>query len=252
MSPFLSLTSASRKSLALRAPRASAWALLGILAVGGACSSNGGGSLNTKARAQVIETADEALGLLQQGAAALGQTQLTSGGGKQIEPYLEKMGAAAKLVAERGKALGGGNFNAFVDATLRLAGVKSSPAAGQQPASVDELLAEGKARKVERLDRAEMNDEIRRLVNWIGHIVYFREKRITDQLVPADSQLRKEWDKDADGRIDVPLPPFRKNDDSANAWLAFIGTLEQLNFAEPIAQAPIEIRNAAGRIELGD
>jgi hypothetical protein len=223
-----------------------------VLAVGVACSSNGGGSLDTKARSQITPTADDALALLQQEAAALGQTQLTSGGGKQIEPYLEKMGAAAKLVAERGKALGGGNFNAFVDATLRLAGVKSSPVAAQQPASVDELLAEGKARKVEKVDRSEMNDEIRRLVNWISHIVYFSEKRITDQLVPADSQLRKEWDKDGDGRIDVPLPPFRKNDDPTNAWQAFTSTLSQLNFAEPIAQAPIEIRNAADRIDLGD
>src|SRR3982751_1084777 len=77
---------------------------------------------------------------------------------------------------------------AFVDATLRMAGVKSSPAAAQKPPSVDELLGEGKARSVEKLDRSKMNDEIRRLVNWISHIVYFSEKRITDQLVPADSQ----------------------------------------------------------------
>jgi hypothetical protein len=164
--------------------------LISIFAIGGAYSS-GGDSLNTQARAQITPTADDALSLLQQEAGALGQTQLTSGGGKQIEPYLEKMGAAAKLVAERGKALDGYSFNAFVDAALRLAGVKSSPAAAQQPASVDELLAEGKARKVEKLDRSEMNDEIRRLVNWISHIVYFSEKRITDQLVPADSQPAK-------------------------------------------------------------
>ena len=223
-----------------------------VLAVGTACSSNGGKSLNAEARAQITPTADDALVLLQQEAVALGQTQLTSGGGKQIEPYLEKMGAVARLVADRSKALGGDSFNTFADATLRLAGVKSAPAATQRPASVDELVGEGKARKVEQLDRSEMNDEIRRLVNWISHIVYFSEKRITDQLVPADSQLRKQWDKDADGRIDVPLPPFRKADDPTDAWQAFQSTLSELSFAEPIAQAPIEIRNAADRIELGD
>ena len=211
------------------------------------------GKSTTSSKVLTIEQmADDALSLLQQEAAALGQTKLTSGGGKQIEPYLEKMAAAAKLVAERGEALGGGNFNTFVDAALRMAGLKSSPAAAPAPASVDDLLAEGKARKVEKLDRSEMNDEIRRLVNWVSHIVYFSEKGITDQLVPADSQLRKEWDKDGDGRLDVPLPPFRKNDDPADAWQAFMSTLSQLSFAEPIAQAPIEIRNAAGRIELDD
>lgn len=97
-----------------------------------------------------------------------------------------------------------------------------------------------------------MNDEIGRLINWISHIVYFSEKRITDQLVPADSQLRKEWDKNRDGRIDVPLPPFGKNEDPTDAWHAFIGTLPGLSFAEPTAQAPIEVRNAANRIDLFD
>jgi hypothetical protein len=223
-----------------------------VLAIGATCSSKGGGSMDTQARAQVTVTADEVLGLLQQGAAALGQTQLTIGGGKDIEPYLEKMGAAARLVAERGRSLGGDSFNAFADASLRMAGVKSSPAAAQTPPSVDELIAEGRARKVQELDRSKMNDEIRRLINWISHIVYFNEKRITDQLVPADSQLRKKWDRDGDGRIDVPLPPFRKNADSTNDWQDFMDTLSELSFAEPIAQAPIEIRNAANRIELGD
>lgn len=81
--------------------------------------------MDGQARAQVSVTADDALGLLRQEAAAVGQTQLQSGGGKQIERYLEKMGAAARLVAERRRALGGDSFNAFVDATLRMAGVKA-------------------------------------------------------------------------------------------------------------------------------
>lgn len=222
-----------------------------VLATGVTCSSKGDGDMSTQARAQVAVTADGVLALLQNEAAALGQTALTSGGGKQIEPYLEKLGAAAKLVAERGRAIGGESYNAFVDATLRMAGVKASPAAAK-PASVDELIAEGKAKKVAALDRSEMNDEIRRLINWIGHIVYFSEKRITDQLVPAESPLRKDWDKDADGRIDVPLPPFRANDDPMDAWQDFNSMLANLSFSEPIAQAPIEIRNAVERIELDD
>ena len=222
-----------------------------VLVAGTACSSNDGGGISTQATAQVTVTANDALGLLQQEAAALGQMQLKSGGGKEIEPS-QRIGAAANLVAERGRALDADSFNAFVDATLRMADVKSSPAAAQKPPSVDELIAEGKARKVEELDRSEMNDEIRRLINWISHIVYFSEKRITDQLVPADSQLRKKWDRDGDGRIDVPLPPFRKNDDPTNAWQDFIGTLLKLSFAEPIAPASTEIGNAADGIELGD
>ncbi len=52
--------------------------------------------------------------------------------------------------------------------------------------------------------------------------------------------------------IDVPLPPFRKNDDPTNAWQGFMSRLSELSFAEPIAQAPIEIRSAADRIQLGD
>lgn len=225
-----------------------ALALLTVLAMGGACSSSNDKGLGEKASDEIAKAGDEALALLQKEAATVGQTQLTSVT-DGIKPYVNALVAAGHLVEARAKELDNGEFNVFVYTALSWAGLKASPTSADQTATVPELLKEADDRKISGLDRDDLTNEVSRLLTWIGVTVIYSEKGVTDQVVPTESLLRKEWDKDGDGRLNIPGPPISSGSD-AKAWQDFTGTFPDLPATERSGIPDTEIRVAADQFKF--
>jgi hypothetical protein len=228
--------------------RKAALTLLAALVIAGACSSSSDKEISAQTSDAIAKAGDEALALLQKEAATVGQTQLTSVT-DGIKPYIDAVVAAGRLVAAKAKEIDDANFNVFVYTALNWAGLRASPTAADQTATVPDLLKEADERKVSGLDRDDLTADVRRFLKWIGITVIYSEKGVTDQVVPPESLLRKEWDKDGDGRLNVPLPPIRSGSD-AKAWQDFTSTFPDLPPTEDSGIPDSEVRLAANRFKF--
>jgi hypothetical protein len=226
-----------------------------------ACSKSGDGasSAGSDSQAAMAMTATDALGPMQKSAASLGQTQLTGSFSDAIKPYIESMNSAAQLVVRKGRELKKTqDSNVFIYGTLNLATYKAWEAAGsinksspdREAGTLKAVLDKAAENKVGALDASDLTREVGRLFEFLGQVVFLGDKGITDQLLPADSAIRKSWDTDGDGRLEVPLPPIASNAE-ADAWSAFQKALEaETDARSPIGVARLEIVQRADNIVL--
>ena len=76
------------------------------------------------------------------------------------------------------------------------------------------------------------------------------DKALTDKVVPQDSPLRTNWDKDKDGKFEVPLPPAGLPG-VTSAWQGFTKDLTfERDRGSPIGRILLEVSYTAERLQL--
>lgn len=102
------------------------------------------------------------------------------------------------------------------------------------------VLSEEEKKRVKALDEEGLKDDMDRSARYLTLVALLRDKGITDQLVPADSPLRR-WDKDGDGLIEMPNPPLAGTK-APKDWQDFANALhEERRRGSPIGKAVQEI-----------
>ena len=79
---------------------------------------------------------------------------------------------------------------------------------------LDKILEAKNEERIKNLDKDGLKDELNRSVRNLVTVTLLRDKGVTDQLLDKDSPLRKNWDKNLDGQIEVPDP-------KSNEWKSF-------------------------------
>lgn len=223
-------------------------AALAAVAIVGACSSGGrSGGPSEQTREEIGKAADEALGMLRKEAAALGQAQLTDLR-QQIKPYFDAVGAAGSLVVERAKGQKDDEFWVFVLSALRWTALNASATSGDEKVSLKALVEDVAGDKT-KPDPTVLQSDATRFLMWAAQLVFYNEKQIMDQLVPTDALLRKEYDQDADGRINVPLPPIAVPRSTGGRWQQFDDAIA--SSGDSLQFARTEIGRAAAQPEIG-
>jgi len=224
--------------------------VMGVLAavvIAGACSSGGNsGAPTAQTRENIGKVADEALEILQKEAAALGEAKVTDLR-QQIKPYSDAVGAAGNLVVERAKGLNDDEFWVFVLSAFRWMGLSASMTSADEKVSL-KALVEDVADDKSDPDPTELQQDARRFLTWAAQLAFYNEKQIMDQLAPADSLLRKEYDQDGDGRINVQLPPIGVPSSTDGRWTKFDDAIADSSDSLSVARA--EIGLAAAQPEI--
>ena len=230
---------------------------LGVLvtAAGISCSDKGdnGGSDRTL----ISSTAGKALSTLQGSAASLGQTTV-SDPEEQISSYL----TALKGVAQSFPDAGGDDRkskNTLTYAGLSLTTLNSAQAVGgvaltgpytSESAVIEELLKYADQEGIKDFKPDELTEEASRLLELLGEITILGDKALTDQIVPKDSPLRANWDKDGNGKFEVPLPPAGLPG-GTSAWQEFTKDLTfEMDRGSPIGRILLEVSLTAQKLQL--
>lgn len=224
-------------------------AVLATVVILSACSSDGdsaGAGPSEQTRGAIGKAADEALEMLRKEAAALGQAQLTDLR-QQIKPYSDAVGAAGNLVVERARSLKDDEFWVFVLSAFRWMGVSASTISAEEKVSLKALVDDVADDKSDP-DATELQQDARRFLMWAAQLVFYDEKEIMDQLAPADSLVRKEYDQDGDGRINVQLPPIGVPSSTNGRWTRFDEAIAESSDSLSVARA--EIGLAAAQPEI--
>jgi hypothetical protein len=184
-----------------------------LIAIGVSCSSKDAkGSAN---RELIARTARKAVSTLQGSAESLGKSQLSDRIESDMSPYLVAMKDAAQSFPDAaGDDRKAKSLVTYVG--MSLATLNSAQAAGgaaltgpytSESAVLDELLKHADKKGVENFDSDELAEEAGRLLERFGEFTMLGDRALTDKVVPQDSPLRTNWDKDKDGRFEIPLPP---------------------------------------------
>lgn len=231
---------------------------LAMVVIGGiSCSgsSNGGDKAD---RALMSTTADKALTRLKESAATLGKAPLPEPIEGSISPYL----VALKEVAQSFPDAAGDNRkskNMVTYVGMSLAALNSAQAAGgvaltgpyaSESAVLDELLKDADKEGVRDFKSEDLTEQAGRLLTLLGEFTLLGDKALTDQIVPGDSPLRANWDKDKNGKIEVPLPPAGLPG-VTSAWQNFTKDLTfERSRGSAIGRIVLEISHTAERLHL--
>jgi hypothetical protein len=195
----------------------STWKLLAlsVFVTAAATSCAGKGDNGGADRALISNTAGKALSRLQESVAMLGRAQLAEPIEGRMSPYLVAMREVAQSFPD---AAGGKRevINTLTYVGMGLATANAAQAVGgialtgpytSESRVLDELLKSAEKEKVKDFKPDELTEETSRLLALLGEITILGNKELTDKIVPADSPLRANWDKNQDGKFEVPLPP---------------------------------------------
>jgi len=139
------------------------------------------------------------------------------------------------VIGEAIKLVPGGYAGRFVvDKALETAGSELT----------DKVLSAEEKARVKTLDEKSLTNEMDRATHYLALIAVFGDKELTEKLVASDSPLRQ-FDKDNDGRIEIPTPPLAGTK-TPKEWQAFTEALnEERKNNTPIGQAVREIETWA-------
>ncbi|MGH9895466.1 MAG: hypothetical protein ACREA0_26475, partial [bacterium] len=126
-------------------------------------------------------------------------------------------------------------------------GLNASTTSADEKVSLKALVADVADGKTQS-DPTELQDDAIRFLTWAGQLVFYNEKQIMDQLVPADALLRKEYDQDGDGRINVQLPPIGVPRSTEGRWQEFDDAIAKSGDSLEFARS--EIGRAAAQPEI--
>jgi hypothetical protein len=165
--------------------------------------------------------------------------QLTADGVKDASNEKEanafKTAGINLVIGEAIKLVPGGYVGKFVvDKALETAGSELT----------DKVLSAEEKKRVKTLDEKGLTNEMDRATHYLALVAVFGDKELTAQLVPPGSPLRQ-WDKDGDGRIQMPTPPLAGTK-TPKDWQAFTEALKhERDNNTPIGQAVREIETWA-------
>jgi hypothetical protein len=236
-----------------------AWTIVAVsMAVIGGLSCSADGNGGGADRALISSTAGKALSRLQDSAAMLGKGPLPEPIEGSISPYL----VALQEVAQSFPDAAGDNrkvINSLTYVGMGLTTVNAAQAVGgvaltapytSESRVLDELLKNADEKGVEDFSPDKLTEETSRLLRMLGQITVFGDKALTDQIVPTDSPLRVHWDKDQDGKFEIPLPPVDLPEDTS-AWQDFSNDLTfERDRGSLIGRILLEISYTAERLQL--
>jgi hypothetical protein len=230
---------------------------LALLIVGlTSCSGDSnGGDVD---RGLISTTASKALSTLQDSVAALGTTELL----QPIEGNIGTYRAALNRVAQSFPDASSGDRkskNLVTYVGMSLATLNAAQAAGgialtgpyaSESAVLDELLKYADKHGVKDFKSDELTEEASRLLERLGEFTVLGDKALTDKVIPEDSPLRTNWDKDKDGKFEVPLPPAGLPG-VTSAWQDFTKDLTfERDRGSLIGRILLEISYTAEKIQL--
>jgi hypothetical protein len=188
----------------------------------------------------------------------LGKTQLSDPIDGKISSYL----AALQGVAQSFPDSGGDDRktkNTLTYAGMSLTTLRSAQAVGgvaltgpytSESAALDEVLKYADKEGVQDFTSDELTEEASRLLEMLGEITILGDKALTDQIIPEDSPLRANWDKDKDGKFEVPLPPAGLPG-VTSAWQDFTKDLTfEMDRGSLIGRILLEVSYTAERLQL--
>jgi hypothetical protein len=209
-------------------------------------------------RELISSTAGKALVRLHDSAVTLGKGPIPEPFESSISPYL----GALQEVAQSFPDAAGDNRklkNSVTYVGMGFATAKSAQVVGGVALSgpyasesrvLDDLLKGAEKQGIEDFDSDKLTEETSRLLRMLGQVTVFGDKALTDQIVPADSPLRTNWDKDRDGKFEVPLPPVDLPLDTS-AWQDFSNDLVfERDRGSLIGRILLEISYVTERLDL--
>jgi hypothetical protein len=226
-----------------------------IMMIVATCSSGDGARVSTAHREAIVTSAKDLVADLRAKAEMLGSTRLGEPYERSIAPFLNDVAAAVADLqhAAAGVDTNESSGNVFVLAGVSLGGYGAAGMSRGIPPS-DELDPSSKLvtdlveEKERSLDGSELADELHRPLTFLAEIVVLGENGLTDQLVPPDSPLRTDWDRNSDGQIEVPPPPLPRAD--ADAWDDFTRAIEhERRRGSPTGRVLLEISSWAQKFE---